>query len=237
MPLPTPKMNSASSAIACSAHFSVCLECTLFSASFCGNLTAHHTMHALPTPARLTVCPWCIEGMLASFVLAVCICVICSRSLYLRICSRSLYLRIAVLSAILFPQSYLRFCSRSLICAFVSAAGPLLRPGNVGLRAQGTLPVVRLAHQAVSGKQPLCQLWRHTLSCRRAIRTIFLIVLNYATRRGVIEHAIQRVRSKRSTRERLPRPCYHERGFPITGFTMESYTLSGMRTYGISHTP
>ena len=94
------------------------------------------------------------------------------------------------------------------------------------MRAQGTLPGVRLAHQAVSGKQPLCQLWRHTSSCRRAIRTIFLIVLNYATRRGVIEHPIQRVRSKRSTRERLPRPCYHERGFPITGFTMESYTLS-----------
>ena len=96
------------------------------------------------------------------------------------------------------------------------------------MRAQGTLPGVRLAHQAVSGKQPLCQLWRHTSSCRRAIRTIFLIVLNYATRRGVIEHPIQRVRSKRSTRERLPRPCYHVRGFPITGFTMESYTLSLM---------
>ena len=110
--------------------------------------------------------------------------------------------------------------------AFISAVGPLLRPSDVGSGAQGTLPGVRLAHQAVSGKQPLCQLWRHTSSCRRAIRTIFLIVLNYATRRGVIEHAIQRVRSKRSTRERLPRPCYHERGFPITGFTMESYTLS-----------
>ena len=97
---------------------------------------------------------------------------------------------------------------------------------------------MRLAHQAVSGKQPLCQLWRHTSSCRRAIRTIFLIVLNYATRRGVIEHPIQRVRSKRSTRERLPRPCYHVRGFPITGFTMESYTLSMMyrtRVPGTAH--
>ena len=140
------------------------------------------------------------------------------------VCSR--YLFSQSVSAHLFSQSYLRFCSRSLICAFVSAAGPLLRPGNIGLRAQGTLPGVRLAHQAVSGKQPLCQLWRHTSSCRRAIRTIFLIVLNYATRRGVIEHPIQRVRSKRSTRERLPRPCYHVRGFPITGFTMESYRLS-----------
>ena len=51
----TPRKNSSLPAAACSAHFSACLKCTLFSASS----WPHHIMHALPVPGSHPqgVCP------------------------------------------------------------------------------------------------------------------------------------------------------------------------------------